>query len=277
MKRSTLMLCLVHLLLLAVACGSGKRNDPILRLAAGEALEQGKVLMADGDFRRARKYLMHAFEVAPNSADGREGLLLAADALFQQGGYDNYVEAEASYRNFLNRFPTSERADHAQFRLAQSLARRTEKPNREQQTTVKALDAVEDFLRTYPTSPLVEEAEALRQEIRNHQAEHEWIVARFYVRFGLSGASIQRLGYLREHYPNYPEMEKVLEQGCRIFFKAPEYAERGAKVAEWCGTLAESYPANELLKNVPREALIPPAATSEPESKSEEPETKPEE
>jgi outer membrane assembly lipoprotein YfiO len=270
MKRRPTNICLVLLLLWTVACGSGRRDDPILRLASGEALQQGKELMAQGNFREARKYLIHAFEIAPNSADGREGLLLAADALFQQGGFDSYVEAEARYRDFLNRFPTSDRADHAQFRMAQALSRRTEKPNREQETTTKALAAVEDFMRVYPTSPLFSEAEALREELRNQQAEHEWIVARFYSRFGLSGATIERLDYLRENFPSYPEMEMVQELGCRIFYRAQEHAEKAVKVAEWCGALARDYPENPLLGNIPPEALVPPPAAESPEPVAEE-------
>ena len=81
---------------------------------------------------RARPYFTHAFEVEPNSAIGREALLLAADTYYLSGGSANFVQAEAKYRDFLNRFPTSDQAAYVQFQIANSLAKRMEKPDRDQ-------------------------------------------------------------------------------------------------------------------------------------------------
>ena len=140
-------------LALVVACG-GIKDDPILRLSSSEALDIGKQLMADEKFSQALQHLVHAFEVEPNSETGREGLLLAADALFLRGGYQSYVEAEQRYRDFLNRFPTSERAAYAQFRLASALAERIEKPDRDQQTARQALSEFENVPPALPDQPV---------------------------------------------------------------------------------------------------------------------------
>ena len=62
---------LIVVALIGVGCGEGVENDPILRLSAKESLEQGKALMEQEKYIRAREYLIHAFEVEPNSAGGR--------------------------------------------------------------------------------------------------------------------------------------------------------------------------------------------------------------
>src|ERR687889_322603 len=151
MRRIVLPLTVVLLALVAASCRSGPKEDPILRLSATEALAQGKELMAKQKYERARPFFTHAFEVEPNSAIGRESLLLAADTYYLEGGTTNYVQAEAKYRDFLNRFPTSEQAAYVQFQIANSLAKRMEKPDRDQTTTRKALEAYEDLVRLYPT------------------------------------------------------------------------------------------------------------------------------
>jgi outer membrane protein assembly factor BamD len=227
------------------AC-SGAKEDPILRLSADEALETGKELLAQGKFREARRYLIHAFEVEPNSAAGRDGLLFAADALFQQGGIDGWVEAETRYRDFLNRFPTSPRADYAQFRIAVSLAERMEKPSRDQQTAHKALQAFEDLQRSFPLSPHLEEAGTYVQKVRDNLAEHEFYVAFFYYRYGRPRATVARLESLMESYPDYGALDKALALQCRAY----DQAELDEEASKACDRLRREHPDSRYVKQV---------------------------
>lgn len=214
MKRSIALNALLLLLCTAlVGCG-GKREDPILRLSAAEALEQGKEYLAQEKYFRAGQYLIHAFEVEPNSRSGREALLLAGDALFLNGGTDNYIRCEAKYRDFLNRFPTSDQADYAQFRVAECLARRVEKPDRDQKVTVKALEAFEELLRLYPTSDYIPQTRQRIREVRNLLAAHDLAVGHFHLRYGRGGqlchGAIARLETVRDDYPDFSYMDVAL-------------------------------------------------------------------
>ncbi len=193
-----------------LACRSSIENDPILKLSAEESLVEGKRLLEAKKYARARPYLTHAFEVEPNSAAGRESLLLVADTLFLEGGETNLIQAEAKYRDFQNRFPTSDRAPYVQFQIAGSLARRVERADRDQSATLKAVTAYEDLLRLYPTSDYGDEARAGLESVRGHLAEHEFVVARFYLRFGLPAATAKRLEGLLDRFPAYPERDKAL-------------------------------------------------------------------
>ena len=156
-------------------CADGVEDDPILRLSARESLEQGKALMEEGKYARARDYLIHAFEVEPNSAGGREALLMVADAHYLQGGNQNFIKAEAKYRDYQNRFPTSEFAAYVQYRIASSLAQRTLKPDRDQSATRKALSAFDDVIRLFPTSEYVDEATSEVVRLRAILAESEFV------------------------------------------------------------------------------------------------------
>jgi outer membrane protein assembly factor BamD len=239
-------LALLALAALSLACGSGKREDPILRLSATEALEQGRVLLEAEKYREARKYLIHAFEVEPNSSAGREGLLLAADALFLQGGVDSFVEAETRYRDFINRFPTSPRADYAQYRLAMSLARRMEKPNRDQQITRKALAELESLMRSYPTSEWIDDAQVEREAVRANLIEHEFVVANFYLRYGNLGGAVERAKFVLDSYPEYSGRERALFIVCRAYARAGQ----ADNASEWCGRLREEHPDSELVAKI---------------------------
>lgn len=255
--RSTLVVALSMLVFsLSAGCGSGVANDPILRLSAQEALEEGKKLLEAKKYRQARKYLIHAFEVEPNSASGREGLIKAADAMFLQGGYDSYVEAETRYRDFLNRFPTSELADYAQFRIAMCLAKRMEKPNRDQETTHKAQIAFENLIRAFPTSPYVEQAREEIKRVRDQLAEHEFVVGYYYFRTsggsrrtrGLAAAAVSRFEKLLEDHPEYSDRERVLLYLCL----AHDRLDQVEKAAEVCGRFREEFPNSEHSKKIPQ-------------------------
>ncbi len=206
------LVCMLLAVLLSSTACRGKRDDPILRLSAAEALELGKQYMGEKKYFKARRHLTHAFEVEPNSRSGREALLLAADAYYLHGGSDNYIKCEAKYRDFLNRFPTSDKADYAQFRVASCLARRVEKPDRDQKVTLEARRAFEELMRLYPNSEYIPEA---RQEIRNVDnllAAHELVIGDFYAKFygqGICQATINRLEDVPERYPNFDQLDAV--------------------------------------------------------------------
>lgn len=211
MRRILPVLAALLLLQGALAgCRSGRAEDPLLQLSAEESLAQGKELLAKQKYARARPYFTHAFEVEPNSAIGREGLLLAADTYYQEGGTTNYVQAEAKYRDFLNRFPTSEQAAYVQFQIANSLARRMEKPDRDQTVTRKALEAYRELMRIYPTSEYAAQAQEQIALVLNNLAEHEFTVGRFYLRYGIGAGAVQRFEILLNDYPQYPDRDKVI-------------------------------------------------------------------
>lgn len=249
MRRLTLTLLLVPAVLYAAACGGKRREDPILRLSAAEALEMGQELLAQEKYFKAEQHLTHAFEVEPNSRTGREALLLAADALYLRGGPDNFIRCEAKYRDFLNRFPTSERADYAQFQVANCLSSRVEKPDRDQKVTRQAFEAYEELLRLYPTSGYDAEARQKMEEVIGLLAAHELSIADFYLSYGrgaLCIAAIHRIEYLRREYPAFAEGEDVLF----LLGKAYERCRREEDAIATFGELRRSYPESKHLGEV---------------------------
>jgi outer membrane protein assembly factor BamD len=233
--------------ILAGGCRKGAVEDPILRLSAEESLVQGKELMAQEKPGRARPYLLHAYEVEPNSAIGREALLLAADTFFLEGGSANFVQAEAKYRDFLNRFPTSEQAAYVQFQIANSLARRMEKPDRDQTVTRKALEAYQELIRLYPTSEYATQAQEQIGKVRANLAEHEFVVGRFYLRYGAPLAAIQRFEYLLANYPQYDQRDKVIFH-LGLAYEANGKPEEAKKTFE---RLRAEYPDSSFVGDIP--------------------------
>ena len=227
-------------------CGKGATEDPILRLSAAEAMAEGKALVERGKYGLAREYFQHAFEVEPNSAMGREALLLVADALFGQGGSQNYLKAEAKYRDFQNRFPTSDRSAYVQFQIARSLEERVRPPDRDQSISRKALEAFDDVILVFPTSEYALQSRERITGIRQILAESEFIKGRFNHKLRLYQAAVNRYDYLLEEFPEFLETDKVLFHLIRSL-QVLEQVDRAAEVQK---KMREEHPESEYLSQL---------------------------
>lgn len=214
MKLKTTLIMVAVLALLA-ACNRGPRTprlivDPeMLSLTKEQAYQRGEEQFERRRWQRARTYYTHVYENYPNDPLGRRSLLRIADTFYAQGDAVNLVEAQYKYRDFINRYPTSEQADYAMLRIAMCAYKQMEKPDRDQQKTREAVEKFDDMLKSFPKSALRAEAEGKRQDALDRLAKHEHLVARFYIKRGSDKAALQRLNYLVDTYPNYNDRPGV--------------------------------------------------------------------
>lgn len=205
----------VTALLAIVSCARGPRQyqpviDPeLVQLSKEQVFQRAEEYFAKERWQRARSYYTHVYETYPNDPLGRRSLLRIADTFFSQGDAVNLVEAQYKYRDFINRYPTSEHTDYATLQIAMCSYKQMEKPDRDQQKTREALEKFNDMLRAYPNSELKAEAEARRQEVLDRLARHEHVVARFYMKRGSWNAASQRLNGLIDSYPNFVQRDAV--------------------------------------------------------------------
>ncbi|HKR64887.1 MAG TPA: outer membrane protein assembly factor BamD [Thermoanaerobaculia bacterium] len=200
---------LTAMLIALAACHRGPKLyrpvvDPeLLKLDKEQIYQRGEDSFNHHKWQKARTYFTHLYETYPNDPLGRRSLLRIADTYYEQGDPVNLVEAQYKYRDFINRYPTSEQADYAMLRIAMCSFRQMEKPDRDQAKTKEAVEKFNDMLRTYPNSKLRGEATARRQDALDRLAKHEHNVARFYINRGSWNAAVQRLNFLIDTYPNY--------------------------------------------------------------------------
>ena len=216
MKKNGLIL-LAAIALLLVACRhSGARRpvratvDPELtKLTKEQDFDRGEQWFAKKKYPRARTYYSYIYENYPNDPLGRRALLRVADTYYAQGDPVNLVEAQYKYRDFINRYPGSDRADYAMLQIAMVSYKQMEKPDRDQAKTREAVDKFNDMIKAYPKSALRPEADKHLQDALDRLAKHEQIVARFYMKRRDFNAAIQRLNYLVDTYPDYRERDSV--------------------------------------------------------------------
>jgi outer membrane protein assembly factor BamD len=198
------------------ACHSGARRpvrptvDPELtKLSKEQLFNRGEEQFARKKYPRARTYYSYLYENNPNDPLGRRALLRVADTYYEQGDPVNLVEAQYKYRDFINRYPGSDRADYAMLQIGMVAYKQMEKPDRDQQKTREAVEKLTDVIRTFPNSPVRPEAEKRLQDALDRLAKHELIVAHFYMKRRSWSAAILRLNGIVDTYPNYRERDAV--------------------------------------------------------------------
>jgi len=171
--------------------------------------DKGEEWFGKKKYVKARTYYTFAYESYPNDPIGRRSLLRIADTYYALGDAVDLVEAQYKYRDFINRYPGSDRADYAMLQIAMISYKQMERPDRDQAKTKEAVEKFNDMIKAYPNSALRGEADKHLQDALDRLARHEEIVARFYMKRGDYNAAIQRLNFLVDNYPNYKERDAV--------------------------------------------------------------------
>lgn len=210
-----MMSALIAVLFGAVACGSRNGsyqpivNPEFLNLTKEEVFQKGEDLFEQRKWSKAREHFAYVYESYPNDPLGRRSLLRIADTYYEQGGSLNLVEAQYKYRDFINRYPGSEFADYAMLRIALVSFREMEGPERDQTKTREAVQKLREMISLYPDSEYRPEAEENLREALDRLAKSEHLVARFYMNRNKWDASISRLNYLLENYPDYTDRDEA--------------------------------------------------------------------
>src|SRR4029079_2600543 len=120
------------------------------------------------------------------------------DTYLGEGSAESYVLAVNEYREFLSFYPTNNRADYAQFKLAMAHFYQMRKPERDQSETREAIAALQTFVDRFPRSPLADEGKKHLREAKDRLDDSDYRVGLFYYRAKWYPGAVDRLKALKE-------------------------------------------------------------------------------
>ena len=201
--------------LLCACATTGTPGEPNYAQDAETNLARGNEALESKNYLEAQRYFEYVRNRYPFLEAAREAELKLADALFAQG---QYIEARDAYQNFIKLNPSWPKVDYAAFRAA--LTWHKEIPSdffllppaeeKDQVAVRNSLRAMTDFVRRYPKSEYVEEANATIEDARKRLAKHELYVASFYARREKWRAVAMRLETVARDFPNLGFDEEAL-------------------------------------------------------------------
>jgi outer membrane protein assembly factor BamD len=198
------------LLLLAGACAQkGTKIPPGTDKPDEFLFTRGNTALQEKRWFTAREFFQTLIDTYPQSQHRADAKLGLADAYLGDGSPASQVLAINEYREFLSFFPTSPRADYAQFKLAMSHYSQMPKAGRDQTETHEALKEFEVLFEKYPNSALLTEARTRQREAKDRLGKSEYLVGLTYYRLKWYPGVVTRLQALLKSDPQFTERDAV--------------------------------------------------------------------
>jgi outer membrane protein assembly factor BamD len=185
---------------------------------AEENMRKGDDAMNSKNYQEASAYFEFVKTKYPYLEVAKTAELRLADADYER---DRFAEGRERYQNFVRLHPTDARIDYAAFRAA--LTHYKEIPSdffllppaseKDQVEVRNAASALQDFVRSYPSSEHLAEAKKVLDEVRVRLAEHELYVASFYARRDRWPAVVNRLTTVEKEYSGTEALDERVAFG----------------------------------------------------------------
>lgn len=196
--------------LAAAGCGSSRNQLPPASAQADQFLfDRGGEAFKDRKWIQAREYYRQIVDNYPQSTFRPDAKLAVGDTYIGEHSTESLVLAANEFREFLTFYPTSARADYAQFRLATALAEQMLAAERDQTNTREAVKELRVFLERYPNSAIMPEARALYRKAMDRLSEASYRVGFFYYRNRYWAGAIDRFREVLKADPEFTERDKV--------------------------------------------------------------------
>jgi outer membrane protein assembly factor BamD len=196
-------------------CGTGAvwdkffaKDDTFVEEPADKLYNEGLFLMNQkSDPKAASKKFEEVDRQHPYSEWARKSLLMSAYAYYNAGDYDNCIGAATRY---VTLHPGSPDAAYAQFLIASSQYDQIPDTSRDQGRTEKAISALEEVIRKYPTSEYSVAAKSKLEAARDQLAGKEMNVGRYYLEQRNYTAAINRFKTVVTQYQTTRHVEEAL-------------------------------------------------------------------
>jgi outer membrane protein assembly factor BamD len=203
--RKPLLLCLI--LCFAVVSCSHKKAEVKKVDSPGNLYIEGIAFMKKKQYDKAITSFGKVRENFPFDPIALVAQIKQADAQFAKKAY---AVAAAIYEDFVNSYPEDENAAYALRRLAECYEKLSPASDREQANTFKAVERFTFLKNRYPKSPYAKDADVRMLSLTRKLAARELYVGEFYYKWERYNASIFRLEYFLEKYPEATGRDKAL-------------------------------------------------------------------
>ena len=231
---------------LLAACGSRQQTPP-----AGSAqpdrflFERGTAALKEEEWMNARTYFQQIVDGYPQSPFRPDAKLGLGDSYLGENTAESLVQSANEFREFLQFYPTSPRADYAQYKLAMTHFVQMRSADRDQTETKAALAEFDVFFQKFPNSQLAPEVKENWRMARDRLSEASYRVGLTYYRLRWDAGAISRFQEVLRDDPAYRGRDAV-------YFYLAESLARSDKKAEaipYLERLLTEFDASEYLED----------------------------
>ena len=223
--------------------------------------DHGNDALAKKHWMEAREYFRALVERYPQSPFRPDAKLALGDTYILENSPESKVLAINEFNEFLSFFPTSARADYAQYRIGYAHFKQMLSPQRDQTETRETVLQFGIFFKRYPNSTLRPEVEKYDRIARDRLSESEFEVGRFYARMNWCPGAVDRLQSVLKEDPGFSNRDGVYFYLGECYFKSNQHP----AALPWFDKIVKEFKVSEYLdKAKKRIAEIKPAASTSP-------------
>jgi outer membrane protein assembly factor BamD len=205
----------VSALLVLSACNSGGSDEsPEVTTdaleperPAGELYNQGLAFMAEGNLRRAIDSFEEVDRQHPYSEEARKAHIMMIFAHFRDEDYDQTIQTA---RRYLALYPSSEDAAYAQYLIGESYFRQIPDITRDQESSIRAIQSMQEIVNNYPESEYAAEAQNKINAAKDQLAGREMQIGRYYLERREYVAAVNRFRVVVTEYQTTRHVEEAL-------------------------------------------------------------------
>ncbi|MTW15359.1 outer membrane protein assembly factor BamD [Rhodoplanes serenus] len=208
------LLAILPLLILLAGCSSlsnlfGSNDDDMgPELPADKLYNEGVYLLNEkGSAKEAVKKFEEVDRQHPYSDWARKSLLMTAYSYYETKQYE---EAIGAAKRYVSMHPGSPDVAYAQYLIGASHYDQIPDVTRDQTRTERAIQALEEVIRKYPTSEYAQQARKKIEVGRDHLAAKEMAVARYYMEKKNFIGAINRFKVVVTQYQTTRHVEEAL-------------------------------------------------------------------
>jgi len=123
-----------------------------------------------------------------------------------------YPEAKVEFDKIVTEYPQSDWVDKAKYQIALCEYRASLKPDYDQTNSKSATEKFEEILKSNPDTELSKKAKATVSELKNKDAESNFIIAKYYEKRKLIDSAKIYYRYIIENYPDNKWAAKAQER-----------------------------------------------------------------
>jgi outer membrane protein assembly factor BamD len=183
--------------------------------------------------------------------------------LFYKFAYCSYylrdwMQAENLFKQFVEVFPTSQKAEEMEYMRAYTYYRQSPKAELDQTNTHKTIGLMQTFINTHPGSPRLKEANGIIDLCREKLEVKEVKSATLYYNMGHYLAAGIAYNALMNNFPDSDKSEEYKLQVIKSYYLyaknsvEEKKAERYEQVITQCNDFTDRFPENNLTKEVER-------------------------
>lgn len=236
------LLPLLGLLFLVAGCGTfdptGDDRFAYVEEPVEKLYEQGTRALDRKRYDEAILYFEEVERQHPYSAWARRAMLMTGYTQYLRNDYEDSIE---TLDRFLAIHPGNKDAPYAYYLKAMNHYERIRDVGRDQDITVKAMNALQDVIRRYPESEYARDARLKLDLTRDHLAGKEMDVGRYYLRNGQHIAAVNRFNNVINNYQTTSHVPEALHRIVEVYLQlgVVDEARRHAAV------LGHNYPGSD--------------------------------